>query len=107
MKLPPTNTSRCGGPRLLRPAFLALCWIAGSHLLPGDTAAAQGICDRTPQVRDEILRTVGIESRRLGTDWPTDCAEVTADHLALVRSLWLVRDNITAFQAHDFRGLVS
>ena len=69
---------------------------------------AQGICDRTPQVRDEILRKVGIEFRnRGGTDWPTDCAEVAADHLALVRSLWLVRDNITAFQAHDFRGLVS
>ena len=108
LKLPPTSTSRCGGPRLLRPAFLALCWIAGSHLLPGETAAAQGICDRTPQVRDEILRKVGIDFRnRGGTDWPTDCAEVAADHLALVRSLWLVRDNITAFQAHDFRGLVS
>ena len=49
-----------------------------------DTAAAQGICDRTPQVRDEILDRIGIESRRLGADWPTDCADVTADHLALV-----------------------
>ena len=108
MNLLPTSTSRYGGPRLLRPAFLALCWIAGSHLLPGETAAAQGICDRTPQVRDEILNQVQIEQLQRGlTDLTFDCAEVNADHLALVRSLWLVRDNITAFQAHDFRGLVS
>ena len=73
----------------------------------GETAAAQGICDRTPQVRDEILTKISIESRRRGTDWPTDCSEVTADHLALVRSLWLVRADITALQEHDFRGLVS
>ena len=69
---------------------------------------AQGICDRTPQVQDEILNKVQIEELERGlTDLTFDCAEVTADHLALVRSLWLVRDNITAFQAHDFRGLVS
>ena len=72
-----------------------------------DTAAAQGICDRTPQVRDEILDKIGIASRRLGADWPRDCADVTADHLALVPELWLAAADITALQEHDFRGLVS
>ena len=77
------------------------------HPILGETAAAQGICDRTAQVRDEILTKIGIESRRRDTDWPTDCAEVTADHLALVRSLWLAQANITVLQEHDFSGLVS
>ena len=102
-----TAFSRSRRTRPLRRVFLALCWIAGLHLLLGDTAAAQGICDRTPQVRDEILSEVGIESRRLGTDWPTDCADVTAAHLARVQQLWLVRADITALQEHDFSGLVS
>ena len=53
------------------------------------------------------MRHVGIELRRRGTDWPTDCSEVTAAHLALVRSLWLARANITALKEDDFSGLVS
>ena len=73
----------------------------------GDTAVAQGICDRTPQVRDEILVHVGIESRRAGETAPTGCAEVTTTHLARVRSLWLGSANITALQENDFSGLVS
>lgn len=73
----------------------------------GETAAAQGICDRTPQVQDEILREVSIESRRAGETAPTDCSEITAAHLARVLQLWLVRADITALQEHDFSGLVS
>ena len=74
--------------------------------LPADLPA-QGICDRTPQVRDEILITVGIESRRVGETAPTGCAEVTTTHLARVRSLWLGSTTITALQVHDFSGLIS
>ncbi|MDE2755628.1 MAG: leucine-rich repeat domain-containing protein [Acidobacteriota bacterium] len=53
------------------------------------------------------MTKISIESAYRGTDWPTDCAEVTADHLALVRSLLLAQANITALQKHDFSGLVS
>ena len=77
------------------------------HPILGETAAAKGICDRTPQVRDEIVEQAQIESPRRGIDPPTDCAEVTADHLAIVRSLWLAQANITVLQEHDFSGLVS
>lgn len=59
-------------------------------------------------MQDAILDKVQIEELERGlTDLTTDCAEVTADHLALVRSLRLARTHITALQAHDFRGLVS
>ena len=102
-----TALPRSPGTRPLRRVFLALCWIAGLHLLLQATAAAQGICDRTPQVRDEILITVGIESRRAGETAPEDCAEVTTAHLARVRSLWLGNADITALQENDFSGLVS
>ena len=107
MILPHTKTSPFGGTCPLLGAFLVLCWIAALHPMLGETAAAQGICDRTPQVQDDILRTVGIESGRRGMDWPTDCAEVTGAHLALVRQLSVVGTNITALQEHDFRELVS
>ena len=101
-----TTFSRPSRTGSIRRVLLALCWIAGLHPML-DTAAAQGICDRTPQVRDEILDKVAIESRRLGTDWPEDCAEVTTAHLARVRSLWLGNADITALQENDFSGLVS
>ena len=91
----------------LRKGFLAFCLIAGAHLLPAETATAQGICDRTPQVQDAILRKVDIASERAGVTRPKDCSEVTAAHLALVQSLGLARGNLTALQEHDFNGLVS
>ena len=107
---PPERENTFSRSRRARPilrAFLVLCGIAGLHPALGETAAAQGICDRTPQVQDDILRTVSIESRRTGETAPEDCAGVTAAHLALVRQLSLGGTNITALQEHDFRGLVS
>ena len=74
--------------------------------LPADLPA-QGICDRTPQVRDEILDKVGIESRRAGEEPPTGCAEVTTAHLATVRSLDLDYTDITVLRENDFSGLIS
>ena len=71
----------------------------------GETAAAQGICDRTPQVRDHILNEI---HQAPGADVPgPDCAEVTSVHLASVRHIWLPRVNLTALQEHDFSGLIS
>ena len=56
------------------------------------------VCDRTPEVRDVIVRAVpGVN----------DCADVTAAHLAEITYLNLSRDNITALKTGDFDGLTS
>ena len=71
----------------------------------GESAAAEtgpvtptpGICDRTPQVRDEILNALS------GVD---DCAAVTVADLATVTELYINnRQNVTALQSGDFAGL--
>ena len=80
---------------------LFLCGIAGLFLTP-DHARAQGICDRTIQVRNALSRTL---SRR--------CAHISATHLASLRELnlsaWDLRGDykITDLQANDFSGLTS
>ena len=58
-------------------------------------AEGQGICDRTPQVRDAILK-------RLDT---TDCATVTAADLARITVLG--PNSVDRLRAGDFRGLVN
>ena len=56
-----------------------------------------GICDRTQQVRDGILRMIRSVS---------DCSKVSMTHLDRVRGeLVLTRKGITALQAGDFQGL--
>ena len=63
-----------------------------------DTVQPTGICGRTEQVRDGILaRISGI----------TNCADVTATHLAGITQLLLSDENITALAAGDFDGLTS
>ena len=57
-----------------------------------------GICDRTPQVRDEILS-------RLSPG--TACGDVTAQQLAGINQLTLSDSEIDAFQSDDFSGLTS
>ena len=80
---------------------LFLCGIAGLLLTP-DQARAQGVCDRTTQVRIALSRAL---SRH--------CADISAAHLASVRelnlsSLDLSGDyRITELQANDFSGLTS
>ena len=60
------------------------------------TVTPVGICDRTKQVRDEIVRlTTGV----------TDCLNITATHLAAVPTLELGYKNISALQVGDFAGL--
>ena len=56
------------------------------------------VCDRTPQVRDAIVRAVSGVS---------DCADVTAAHLASITSLYLGSQDITALRANDFNGLTA
>ena len=70
-----------------------------THTVTVTTPAAQGICDRTPQVRDHLLLNTGISG-------VSNCWEVTAAHLAGVRGLTFTSfSDITEFQADDFSGL--
>ena len=64
----------------------------------------EGVCDRTPQVIDEILREVGAGN----------CAEVEDRHLARTGAMWLFvngdeseQARITALREGDFAGLSS
>ena len=61
--------------------------------------AAAGICGRTPEVRDALLaQTPGV----------SDCAAVTAAHLAAITgTLDVYNQSITALAAGDFDGLTS
>ena len=67
--------------------------------LPLQAEAQTGICGRTQQVRDALVDQIsGI----------TDCADVTAAHLAAITgSLTLGDQNITALVAGDFAGLTA
>ena len=75
--------------------------IAAGHALTLRHATAtgtiqEGICHRTPEVREAILGAIrGI----------SECGEVTADHLAGVRALRLPSRGIGSLQAGDFQGL--
>ena len=91
-------TACSSGISSLRRDLLALCGIAGLHLMLGLTATAQGVCDRTPQVRDALMENSG----------ESDCRNVTAQFLATqVTNLFLPESGITALQEHDFTGLSS
>ena len=56
------------------------------------------VCDRTPQVRDEIVEVVPSVS---------DCNNVTEAHLAAIASLDLLERSITVLKAGDFDGLTA
>ena len=62
-----------------------------------ENAAAQGVCDRTTQVRDKLMESTGV----------SDCAQVTREHLADLVELDLSGTGITMLQAGDFFGLSS
>ncbi len=59
------------------------------------TAAAQGICDRTPEVQNVLMNVTGVRP----------CGEVTARHLSVVRTLSISASGRLSLQAHDFEGL--
>ena len=93
-------------PRLARAAGIArglaavlgvLSGLAGGWLLPEPVAAqTAGICDRTLEVRDLIVRSVpGI----------AHCRDVTADHLAGIELLYLDSRQNRSVQTGDFAGL--
>ena len=59
--------------------------------------ATDGVCGRTQQVLDELVRLAGAD----------DCASVTADNLAAITNLDLENKAIASLQASDFAGLTS
>ena len=67
----------------------------GWSLTAPATATAQGVCDRTPQVRDRLVEAAGVSS----------CEDVTPEHLGAVTLLDLSESGIGTLQAHDFRDL--
>ncbi len=57
----------------------------------------EGVCARTPQVADELVRLAGT----------ADCAGVTDEHLAAIAHLNLQSRGITSLRSGDFAGLSS
>ena len=57
----------------------------------------RNVCNRTAQVRDEIMDEAGVSA----------CGDVTADHLAAITSLSLIDESISTLKAGDFAGLTS
>ena len=83
--------------RLSAMAYLVLLF---AILLPSAgnaQGATDGVCGRTQQVRDELVRLAGAG----------DCASVTADNLAEITNLELENKAIASLQAGDFAGLTS
>ena len=83
--------------RLSAMAYLVLLF---ALLLPSAgnaQGATDGVCGRTQQVRDELVRLAGAG----------DCASVTADNLAAITNLDLEDKAIASLQASDFAGLTS
>ena len=78
-------------------SLLTFMLLAAAMLPALSQAHIINICDRTPQVRDEILRTLQVSG-------------LQADNCAAVDSDWLTElsfPNLTTLQAGDFDGLTS
>ena len=76
---------------------LAFAWLFGLLWVIPTSANGQGVCDRTPQVRDKLVEVTGVSS----------CGQVTSGHLAIVGQLSLWEAGITELQKHDFSGLIN
>ena len=77
------------------PRFLS--GIAAVVLMTQSLATAQGICGRTSEVRDELLKLTGV----------SECGDVTSTHLEDVTELNLTGAGITSLQEGDFSGLTN
>ena len=76
---------------------IVLAWLFGLLWILPTSAHGQGVCDRTPQVRDKLVEFTGASA----------CGEVTSAQLASISRLDLSESGITALQQHDFSGLNS
>ena len=94
----PDETIRFSRPRgtpWRRRIVLLPAWLIGWFLISPAPTTAQGVCDRTPQVRDKLVEAADVSS----------CEDVTPEHLAAVTLLDLSESGIGTLQAHDFRDL--
>ena len=84
----------------MRALAAAACFsLVGALLLPATVQAQDGICGRTSEVITQIVRQISGVS---------DCANVTATHLAAITDLSTLRSkNISALAAGDFDGLTA
>ena len=64
---------------------------------PPDSPSIYDVCERTPQVRDAIVKASPVRN----------CADVTEDHLDSITRLSLYSDDITTLQQRDFDELRS
>ena len=87
--------SRHGATPARRRMPVLTAWLIGCLLTFPTAATAQGICDRTPQVRDRLLEAAGVSS----------CENAGPEHLAAVTQLDLSDSGIDALQPQDFRDL--
>ena len=102
-------------PFLLKPAVCVALLLAFPALAVAQTNFVTPVCDRTPRVRDEIVRLVSTVS---------DCTDVTEAHLAEIEEALDLRgpqdifsipvsdretraDIISELKAGDFSGLIS
>ena len=86
---------RCDRTRPVGLAFAAWCLVVSAAADAG-AQGQDGVCDRTPQVQQAIVRAAGVE----------DCGDVTGAHLSAVTDLNLRGQRITTLSAGDFSGLV-
>ena len=82
-------------PTLTLRTIRVICWIGWLFFVTVGTVAAQGVCDRTPQVRDKLVELAGVSR----------CEDVTAEHLARVTMLDLSDSDIVWLHDGDFEGL--
>ena len=75
--------------------LLTFMLLAAAMLPALSQAQTVNICDRTPQVRDEIMLAIGA----------SDCAAMTAAQLASIHDLSLHVKQLTTLRAGDFDGL--
>ncbi len=66
-----------------------------AHTISVGVTTAKGVCNRSPQVRDRLMKATQAIT----------CGEVTREHLARVRGLSLSELNIAGLQENDFDGL--
>ena len=86
--------------RMIRAALAMVASFGVLLVLFGTTGAlAQtvNICDRTPQVRDQILQALGLSAG--------NCNAVNSEGLAGITTLDIGRARLTTLQVGDFAGL--
>ena len=66
-----------------------------AHTISVGAASAQGVCSRSPQVRDSLINATRTQT----------CGEVTAEQLSRIKGLDFSQRNITGLRQNDFEGL--